>query len=189
MNPADPTNPAKAEGWIYFVLYIACVPVANWMLGHVGTCGGDGPCVVPVWPGILAPSGVLAIGAALVLRDLVQRRLGLRFSLVAIAIGAVISWFISPPFLVIASVAAFIFSETTDALVFTPLQKKGLVTAVIVSSLAGIVVDSVLFLSLAFHSLDFLAGQIIGKLWAIVAALPVIWLLRQRETKSGVQAA
>ena len=189
MNSADPTNPAKAEGWIYFVLYIACVPLANWMLGHVGTCGADGPCVVPVWPGIMAPSGVLAIGAALVLRDLVQRRLGLRFSLIAVALGAVISWFISPPFLVIASVAAFIFSETTDALVFTPLQKKGLITAVIISSLAGIVVDSVLFLSLAFHSLDFLAGQIIGKLWAVVAALPIIWMLRKRDAKLGVQAA
>ena len=186
MNTA---NTAKAEGSLYFVLYITCLPLANWMLRHVGTCGDNGPCVVPVWPGIMAPSGVLAIGSALVLRDLVQRRMGLRFSLMAIAIGAVISWFFSPAFLVVASVAAFIFSETTDALVFTPLQKKGLIAAVILSSIAGIVVDSVLFLSLAFHSLNFLGGQIIGKLWAVVAALPIIWLLRQRDTKLGVQAA
>ena len=177
----------KFQGYICFALYIACIPLANWMIEHVGTfCVPDGPCMIPVWWGITAPSGVLAIGAALVLRDLVQRRLGLGFSLGAIAIGAVISWAISPPFLELASVAAFVFSETADALVFTPLQKRGLLVAIVVSSFAGILVDSVLFLSLAFHSLDFLTGQIIGKLWAVLVAVPIIQLIRCMDTKNGL---
>ena len=177
----------KLQGYIFFALYVACIPLANWLIGHLGTfCVPDGPCMIPVWPGIAAPSGVLAIGAALVLRDLVQRRLGLAFSLVAIAIGAVIAWFIAPPSLVIASVAAFVFSETADALVFTPLQKRGLLVAVAVSALAGILVDSVLFLQLAFHSLDFLSGQIIGKLWTVLVSLPIIQLIRRADARAGL---
>jgi queuosine precursor transporter len=177
----------KLQGYVCFAFYIACIPLANWLIGHVGTfCVPDGPCMIPVWPGIAAPSGVLAIGAALVLRDLVQRRLGLGFSLAAIMIGALISWAISPTALVVASVAAFVFSETADALVFTPLQKRGLLLAVAVSTLAGILVDSVLFLQLAFHSLDFLSGQIIGKVWAVLAAMPIIQFIRWAEGKNAL---
>ncbi|HEY4994865.1 MAG TPA: VUT family protein [Aestuariivirga sp.] len=177
----------KLQGYICFAFYIACIPLANWLIGHVGTfCVPDGPCMIPVWPSIAAPSGVLAIGAALVLRDLVQRRLGLGFSLAAIMIGALISWAISPTALVVASVVAFVFSETADALVFTPLQKRGLLLAVAVSALAGILVDSVLFLQLAFHSLDFLSGQIIGKLWAVLAAMPIIQFIRWTDAKNAL---
>ncbi|HEY5363619.1 MAG TPA: VUT family protein [Aestuariivirga sp.] len=177
----------KLQGYVCFAFYIACIPLANWLIGHVGTfCVPDGPCMVPVWPGIAAPSGVLAIGAALVLRDLVQRRLGLSFSLAAIVIGALVSWAVSPTALVVASVVAFVFSETADALVFTPLQKRGLLLAVAVSALAGILVDSVLFLQLAFHSLDFLSGQIIGKLWAVLAAMPIIQFIRWTDAKNAL---
>jgi queuosine precursor transporter len=177
----------KLQGYVCFAFYIACIPLANWLIGHVGTfCVPDGPCMIPVWPGIAAPSGVLAIGAALVLRDLVQRRLGVAFSLAAIVIGALISWAVSPTALVVASVLAFVFSETADALVFTPLQKRGLLLAVAVSALAGILVDSVLFLQLAFHSLDFLSGQIIGKVWAVLAAMPIIQFIRWTDAKNAL---
>ena len=182
-------NSTKIEGVIFLLCYMACIPLANWMIQHVGTfCVPDGPCMVPVLPGVAAPSGVLAIGAALVFRDLVQRRLGLAWSLGAIAVAAALSWLISPPALVIASVAAFIFSETVDTLVFTPLQKRGLVLAVLASGLVSIVVDSVIFLSLAFGSLDFLGGQIIGKMWAILVAVPLIHLLRLRDQRLGLMA-
>ena len=61
------------------------------MIGHVGTvCVPDGPCLMPVAPGLMAPSGVLMIGAALVLRDLVQRRLGVEFGIGAIVVGAAV---------------------------------------------------------------------------------------------------
>ena len=61
-----------------FACFLASIPLANWMIQHVGTvCAPQGPCLVPVAPGLLAPSGVLTVGAALVLRDVVQRCLGL----------------------------------------------------------------------------------------------------------------
>ena len=136
-----------------------------------------------------APSGVLAIGAALVLRDLVQRRLGVRWALAAIAAGAFLSALVAAPALVLASVAAFVLSETADLAVFTPLQRRGLVLAVAASGAVGILVDSVLFLWLAFSSLDFLPGQVIGKSWALVAALPLIHLLRLRDRRLGLSPA
>ncbi len=67
----------KAEGLLFLAAFTACIPAANWLVGNVGTaCVPNGPCIVPVAPGIVAPSGVVMIGLALVLRDLVQRRLG-----------------------------------------------------------------------------------------------------------------
>ncbi|WP_336055763.1 VUT family protein [Nitratireductor sp. CH_MIT9313-5] len=180
----------RVEGFIYLALFAACIPLANWLIGNVGTfCVPKGPCLVPVWPGISAPSGVLAIGAALVLRDLVQRRLGVSWAMVAIAAGGVLSALVAPPALVAASVAAFVFSEAADLAVFTPLQRKGLVLAVVASSIVGIIVDSALFLFLAFGSLDLVAGQVIGKSWSVVAALPLIHLLRLRDQRLNVSAA
>ena len=51
--------------------------------------------------------------------------------------------------------------------------------AVLASSAVGLVVDSVVFLSLAFHSLDFLAGQVVGKLLAVLISLPLVHLTRR----------
>lgn len=177
---------ARTEGYIYFAAFIACIPAANWLIGHVGTvCPPNNPCLVPVAPGIMAPSGVLMIGLALVLRDLVQRRLGPAWSLAAVALGAVLSGLVAPPSLVIASAGAFLFSELADFLVYTPLQARRFVTAVIASSIAGLIIDSLLFLYLAFGSLDFLAGQVIGKALMVLLSLPFVYWLRQRDMRTA----
>ena len=94
----------------------------------------------------MAPSGVAMVGLALVLRDLVQRRLGRAVALLPIVAGAALSGAVAPPPLVMASAAAFLLSELADFAVYTPLQSRGLVLAVFASSIVGLVVDSVLFL-------------------------------------------
>lgn len=180
----------RTEGLVALVLFTLTIPAANWLIGHAGTvCVPNGPCLVPVWPGIKAPSGVLMIGLALVLRDIVQRRLGAPAGLGAIVVGAAISGFLAPPAIVVASVAAFLLSELADFAVYTPLQKRRFVTAVVASSLIGLVVDSIVFLQLAFGSLDFLSGQIIGKAWMVLLALPLMHLLRRRDERLGLAAA
>jgi uncharacterized PurR-regulated membrane protein YhhQ (DUF165 family) len=176
------------EGLIFFIAFAACVPLANWLIGNVGTvCVPQGPCLIPVAPGISAPSGVLTVGLALVLRDLVQRRLGLKWSVIAIGLGATLSALFAPPALVLASTAAFLLSEFVDLIIFTPLQRRGLVLAALASGVAGLIVDSTIFLLVAFGSLDFLTGQIIGKTWMLVAALPMVAWLRQRDFRNGLQ--
>jgi uncharacterized PurR-regulated membrane protein YhhQ (DUF165 family) len=178
------------EGGIFLALFCLTIPAANWMIGHVGTvCVAKGPCLVPVAPGIMAPSGVLMIGAALVLRDLVQRRLGVEFGLAAIVVGAALSAAVAPAALVLASAAAFLLSEFADFAVYTPLARRRLVMAVVASSAVGLVVDSLVFLWLAFGSLEFLPGQIVGKAWMVLLALPLVTYLRRRDERLGITAA
>lgn len=154
--------------------YVATIPAANWLIGNVGTvCIPQGPCLIPVLPGILAPSGVLMIGIALVLRDLVQRHYGAAWSLCCVAVGTALSLLIAPPGLALASGAAFALSELADFAVFTPLYRRRLILAVALSCAAGAVVDSALFLWLAFGNLDHMAGQVIGKIYA--AAIFCAW--------------
>lgn len=173
---------------ITLVAFIATIPAANWLIGHVGTtCIPNGPCLIPVGFGLSAPSGVLMIGIALVLRDLVQKRCGVAWTLGAIGSGAVLSALFAPPALVLASAAAFLLSELADMAVYTPLYRRKLITAVALSSIVGAVVDSAVFLWLAFGSLDYIAGQVVGKAWMVAASLPVVWALNRRAAITGDQ--
>ena len=101
----------QIEGLIFLAAFALCIPAANWLIGNVGTvCAPGGPCLIPVGPGILAPSSVIAIGLALVLRDLVQRRLGINGALGSILLGTLLSVLIAPTSVVLASVRAFFAS-------------------------------------------------------------------------------
>jgi uncharacterized PurR-regulated membrane protein YhhQ (DUF165 family) len=180
----------KIEGLVFLLLFCLTIPLANWMIGHVGTvCVPNSACLVPVAPGLMAPSGVIMIGLALVLRDLVQRRLGTAFGVGAIVTGAAISALVAPPALVIASATAFLLSETADFAVYTPLARRRLVTAVVLSSMVGLVLDSLVFLWLAFGSLDFLLGQIVGKAWMVLLSIPFVIYLRRRDARLGLAPA
>ena len=181
----------RREGFLFLGAFALCIPAANWLIGNAGTvCVPNGPCLIPVAPfGLMAPSGVLMIGLALVLRDLVQRRLGVWFVLGAIVAGAGLSATLAPPALVMASGIAFLLSELADFAVYTPLQRRRLVLAVLLSGLVGLVIDSAVFLYLAFGSLDFVAGQIVGKAWMVALSLPLIAWLRTRDARLGIAAA
>ena len=187
---SDNERRRRREGILFLVAFGACIPAANWLIGNAGTvCPPASPCLIPVAPGIMAPSGVATIGLAFVLRDLVQRRIGVKWAAVAVVLGAGLSAFFAPPALVVASGMAYLFSETADLAVYTPLQRRRLLLAVFASSVVGLVVDSILFLYLAFGSLDFLLGQIIGKAWMVVLALPFIVWLRRRDERLGLMPA
>jgi uncharacterized PurR-regulated membrane protein YhhQ (DUF165 family) len=192
-RPRMSLNARKAEGLAYFLAFMTCIPTANWMIGHIGTvCAPNGPCLLPVFPWspqggpMMAPSGVSMIGIALVLRDLCQRRLGRLAALMAIVAGAALSGALAPPQLVVASTAAFFLSELADFAVFSPLQTRGLVLAVLASAVVGLIADSILFLYLAFGSLEFLEGQVLGKIWMVLLALPFVHWIRKREGVGAV---
>lgn len=162
--------------------FSATIPLANWLIGNVGTvCIPQGPCLLPVGFGLTAPSGVLVVGASLVLRDMVHEAGGAKAALIAIAIGGVLSALFAAPALLIASVLAFLLAELADLAVYAPLRERRLWLAVLLSGVAGAVVDSAVFLIIAFGSLDFIAGQVVGKMWMTLAALPVLWLARGRR--------
>ena len=53
----------------------------------------------------------------------------------------------------------------------------------IASSSVGLIVDSALFLYLAFGSLDFLSGQVLGKLWTVLLTIPLLHWIRRRDQR------
>lgn len=186
----DHTSRRQLEGFLFLIGFTLCIPIANWLIGNVGTvCVPDGPCLIPVFPGVMAPSGVVMIGIAFTLRDLVQRRLGVAWGLGAIIVGTVVSATFAPSALVIASATAFFLSEFADFCVYTPLQRRRLALAVFASGIVGLVVDSIAFLYLAFGSLEFLLGQVLGKAWMVMLAVPFIVFLRRRDERLGLLAA
>jgi queuosine precursor transporter len=190
MMETDQEQRRRREGLLFLILFGLTIPLANWLIGHAGTtCVPQGPCLVPVLPGLMAPSGVTMIGVALVLRDLTQRRLGTGVSALAVIAGAALSALLAPPALVVASAAAFLLSEGADLAVYTPLARRRLVVAVVASSLVGLVIDSIVFLWLAFGSLEFLAGQVVGKAWMVLLSIPFVAWLRRRDERLGLRPA
>ena len=150
----------------------------------------NGPCLIPVAPGLLAPSAVLVVGLAFVLRDLVQRRLGVGFAALAVVVGAGLSALLAPPSLVIASGVAFLVSEFAESRgLYAVAEAQAGAGPWWPLSIVGLVVDSILFLQLAFGSLDHLTGQIVGKGWMVLLAIPFIIWIRARDERLGIQPA
>ncbi len=162
---------------IWFALYILTIFGANWLLTTFG--------VVTILPGLMAPAGVFCAGLAFVFRNATQETLGRRWSIAAIPIGAALSAFLSPTF-ALASGCAFLLAESLDYLIYTPLRKQGRIRAMLVSCACGDVADSALFLFLflAFHSLAFIEGQIVGKWATVLLAIGGMWLWRRSHPVS-----
>lgn len=158
---------------IWLIGFIATIFAANWSIEHYGIIG--------VGFGLTAPAGVLWAGLAFTFRDLTHDRYGWRGAVVAIACGALLSWWVSPAFAV-ASGVAFLASELSDLAVYAPLRRRHWLGAVVASNTVGVIVDSWLFLMLAFGSTAFLPGQVLAKSYMTVAAVVVlgVWRLTSR---------
>jgi uncharacterized PurR-regulated membrane protein YhhQ (DUF165 family) len=174
------TARTRLVGGVAVAAYIATIVAANWLIEHVG--------IVPVGFGLEAPAGVYAAGLAFTFRDLVHTNLGRWWSVAAILAGAAVSLLISPAFAV-ASAAAFLFSELADLAVYSPLARRSWLGAVAASNTVGLVVDSVLFLLLAFGSLQFLWGQVVGKAWMTLLAVALLAAARAGARRPALERA
>ncbi|MEN8658307.1 MAG: VUT family protein [Marivita sp.] len=166
---------------IAFALFASTIPAANWLIGNVGSRTPNGPCVIPVGFGLMAPSGVLMIGLALVLRDWLHELAGCRWSFVAVLVGGALSALFSPPELAVASASAFTLAEMSDLTVYARLRKHGKSLAVMASQVVGAAVDSALFVFIAFGSLEFSAGTTLAKIYAGAVFASVMWLWGRRK--------
>jgi uncharacterized PurR-regulated membrane protein YhhQ (DUF165 family) len=178
------------EGLLFLLLYCLAIPVAIYLTANVGIeCSENGPCKVPVAPGLWATTGAFVIGAAYVLRDFVQRRIGIGVSACAVVMGAALGAHPLSPGPATASTIALLVCGYTDIVIYTALAKKRFVSAVVVSSLISAAIDSGLFLWLGFQSLDLFPGQLLAKIWLILFAIPfTIWLMK-RDERIGLQPA
>jgi len=157
--------------------YLGLVILANWLASAY-------IIHVPLTP-YMAPAGIFAIGAILVLRDWLQQLHGLRWTMPLVYAAGLISWGVGDVAgwtglqkIAVASVVAFTVSETVEAVVFTPLRKRSLALGVGLSGTVGLALDSWLFLTLAFGSLAFFWGQFWGK-FEMVAVGVILTLVRR----------
>lgn len=153
---------------------------ANWAIQEFG--------VVSIPFGLTAPAGVYFAGLAFGLRDVLHEVGGGKWVVAAILAGTALSYVLSdgaeiPGGMVsiaAASAAAFLLSEFADFAVYTPLRERHWTAAAVGSNLIGTVVDSAVFLWLAFGSLGFIEGQIVGKMLMVLPVLPVLYWARRR---------
>lgn len=157
--------------------FVALAVFANWLASKY--------VVTVPFTDYLAPAGVFCIGAALVLRDWIQQLAGLWWSLALVVIGGAASYLIgdlagwtSLQKIAVASLVAFLVSETVEAVVFTPLRNRSLTVGVVASGMVGNALDSWLFLTLAFGSTAFFWGNFIGKAEMIIVGGSITALRR-----------
>ena len=150
------------------IAYVGLAVLANWLASKY---------VWPVGFGLLAPGGVFAIGAVLVVRDWLNQ-LSPKLSLALIPVASLISYGVGElagwsglQKIALASVAAFVVSEAVEWAVFAPIRKRSLTLGVALSGSVGIALDSYVFLTLAFGSLAFFDGQMVGKAEALAAGV------------------
>lgn len=151
------------------LLFLATVPFANWLVQHYG--------IVEVAPGLYAPAAVYVVGLAFVLRDFVQRFFGRSITAAIVLVGAALSYVVAPDF-ALASGVAFAVSELADLIVFSIAERRSFWGAVLASNVVGIMLDSLVFLSIAFGSLAFFWGQVVGKAWMGVVGVLILALIR-----------
>jgi uncharacterized PurR-regulated membrane protein YhhQ (DUF165 family) len=161
---------------VYFLAFVGTVWGANWALATYG--------VVGIGFGVMAPAGVFFAGLAFTFRDLLHESSGRLLVVAAILVGAGLSALLEgAQGFAVASGTAFIASEAADFIIFTPLRRRGWLRAVAVSNGVGFTADSLLFLWLAFGSLDFIEGQLIGKAYMTGLAIVVLWMWRHEAPK------
>jgi uncharacterized PurR-regulated membrane protein YhhQ (DUF165 family) len=151
------------------VLYVALIVAVNWAFAVVP------PVELP--GGTLWHPVSLAVGFVFVVRDFAQREIG-HWVLLAMLLGAALSYLLADPFVALASAAAFAVSELADWAVYS-FTKRPLSQRILVSSAIGAPIDSAVFLAgIGFASAAGIAVMTIAKM---VGAVVVWWLVRRRE--------
>lgn len=166
-----------------FLIYAAAIAGSNYLITHVGIpVPGISTHLTPVGFGLYAPSGVWAAAVSFPARDFVQRIGGRSWGAAAILLGSALSFLVSVPQVAFASAVTYLGSETTDMLIYSPLQRRFFTAAVLVSGMIAAVVDSILFLHLAGlpSGSAAVSGLILGKVWVVLAAAPVTYMMRKR---------
>jgi hypothetical protein len=148
--------------------FLACIVAANYVTTEYG--------LIPVGFGLMATAGTYFAGLTFVLRDSVQDAYGKPVTLGLIVIGAGLSYFVSDPFIALASGVAFAASEAADLIVYTPLRRRGYIRAATASNIVGAFVDTLLFLWIAGFGIagNVVAGQMVGKLTVTLAVVLLV---------------
>lgn len=147
---------------ISMVLYVLCVVLANVLAAR---------WIIPIGFGLMVPAGVFMIAPIFTLRDYIHKKYGYKTSVVLIFAASIISYLLSIvmgstllSMITIASVISFLISELIDTFIYHKLDKDAWLSKVMKSNLVSALIDSVLFISIAFgFILPLILGQYIVK--------------------------
>lgn len=158
--------------WPLFALFVAFVWLANWSTQRWG--------FVALGPWSFT-AGTYAAGLTFGVRDALHEAGGRWKVLAAIAVGAVLSWFVAPS-LAVASGVAFLLGELADFGIYSPLRERRWTLAVVASNIVGAAVDTVVFLWIAFGAAaltqDAITGQMVGKTLMVIPGVALVWWVR-----------
>lgn len=178
------TRASIAAGYILAAGLVASVVLANYLTTEYGFI----PVDLGLF-GLMATAGTLAAGLVLGLRDLVHDLAGRTVMLAVIAVGAGVSFLVADPTIALASGTAFLVAELIDYGVYVPIRRRAAIgdmrwsAAVLGSNAVGALVDTVVFLSIAFGiaavwDASTISGQMVGKAWATLSLIAAVWALR-----------
>ena len=134
--------------------------------------------VVPLVPvfGEMFPPLSLAVGLVFVARDFAQREIGHKV-IGAMLVAGVLSWFMADPFVALASITAFLISESADWGIYT-WTKKPFAERILISSIISTPLDSGVFLAMIGHFS--ILNTILMTIAKMAGALIVWWMLKRR---------
>ncbi|MFN4283752.1 MAG: VUT family protein [Alphaproteobacteria bacterium] len=159
----------------FTALYVALIVLVNYGFSVVP--------LVKLPDGTMWPPMSLIVGFIFVVRDFAQREIGHRV-LIAMLIGAALSYVMADPYVAVASAAAFLVSEAADWLIYS-LTKRPFSQRILYSSLLSTPLDSAVFLFGIGHFS--IAGVVTMTISKLAGAFVVWWLIRRRETAGGLK--
>ena len=152
---------------ILAALYVMVIVAANLAIQKWGD--------VSIGFGLMAPAGVYFAGLVFSIRDALHEVSNKYWILGAIIVGAIVSYSLEDGGkIAVASGSAFLLSEFADFAVYSPLRAKGKIKALFADNAFGLVTDSILFLYLAFGSLEFLSGQVVAKAYITAGVILIM---------------
>ena len=161
---------------MWVALYVAAIVAVNWMFTAIA------PWPTPM--GDLYLANVM-VGFIFVLRDYAQRETG-HYILFATAAAGALTWFMVDPAIAVASITAFVLSETADWAVYSFLRRP-LSQRILISSMIALPLDTFAFQYLAgYLTPAAFATEIVSKALGVV----LVWhLLRLRDRKLSITTA
>ena len=119
---------------MWVALYVVAIVAVNWMFTAIA------PWSTPLGDLYLAN---VVVGFIFVLRDYAQREVG-HYILFATAAAGVLTWFMVDPVIAVASITAFILSETADWGVYSFLRRP-LSQRILISAMIAVPLDTLAF--------------------------------------------
>jgi queuosine precursor transporter len=164
----------KAVFWT--ASYVIAILAVNWLFAPSQLVEGV-TFWKTAWGDLLLAN--LVVGAVFVLRDYAQREVGHRI-LLATVLAGVLTYMMVDPAVAVASLVAFVISETADWGVFS-FWKKSLQTRILVSSLIAIPLDTVVFQ----HLVGYLTpAAFVMEVLSKAVGVYVVWQLLKLRTSS-----